>query len=59
MALFVDHDIGEAPALQSDNKSFVSIAEEYFETVWKTGTDLTSDNVESEKFKNRYFLEAI
>jgi hypothetical protein len=58
MALFVDHEIGEAPALQSSNRSFVSIADEYFEMVWKTGIEVNLKNGKFEKFKKLNPLEA-
>jgi sugar-specific transcriptional regulator TrmB len=40
MALFVDYEIGEAPALRSINDSFVSLAEEYFESTWERGIEV-------------------
>jgi sugar-specific transcriptional regulator TrmB len=59
MALFVDYEIGASPALQSDNKSFVAIAAEYFETVWKTGIEVNSKSNKSRKFKKLNPLEKI
>jgi sugar-specific transcriptional regulator TrmB len=49
MALFVDYEIGEAPALRSINGSFVSLAEEYFESTWERGIDVRLGGVKYTK----------
>jgi sugar-specific transcriptional regulator TrmB len=59
MALFMDYEIGGSPALQSDNESFVAIAAEYFETIWKTGIEVNPKSDKSEKFKKLHPLETI
>jgi sugar-specific transcriptional regulator TrmB len=40
LGIFMDSGFARSPALWSNNPSFVAIAENYFESCWKTGLDL-------------------
>ena len=57
MALLVAPDIGEAPALWSNNQSFVSIAEEYFDKIWEKGTDVTPKSFKLENLNQSKALD--
>jgi hypothetical protein len=49
MALFVEYNTGESPALWSDNPSLISVAEGYFQTLWKKGIEVNPKSVEFKK----------
>ncbi len=40
LGIFIDSGFARSPALWSNNPSFATIAESYFESCWKTGVDL-------------------
>ena len=52
MALFVEYNTGESPALWSDNPSLISVAEGYFQTLWKKGIEVNPKSVEFKKRRN-------
>jgi sugar-specific transcriptional regulator TrmB len=45
LGIFTDCGFARSPALWSNNPSFASIAESYFETCWKSGRDLKHEKI--------------